>query len=527
MRRKNLIVKDWRKTDLTFGLVYPNIYKIGMSSYAIRLIYSLINSHENIACEHIFLPEKIKYPASKDYSSINKLRSVENKVEPKNFDVLGFSLQYENDLKNVLWIIEKSGIPLNSSTRMLLTNQNNIEYPLVIGGGPVATSNPLPLSKFFDLFFIGDAEPNLDAFLTLVLTHKAGKIGFQDFLNKASLLEGIYVPSLNNKVKRAVLKNLDESPIPKFQLIAESQNGNQIFENNFFIEINRGCPFQCKFCISSFHHSPFRNRSFENIKNSIEEGARHSNCDTISLIGSCVSAHPKFFEICQLIVNKGKRLTIPSIRIDHLTPELIRIFERGNIKTITIAPETGSEELRYQLGKGITNEKIYSVLAELKESKIKNIKFYFLIGLPNEKEEDIDAIVELLKNANEMGFDKKALRVNINPLVPKLNTPYEKAVVSYLKENIRSLFFKYQKLTRELKQNYSIKIKFQNINKIIKEAKLQTILSLGDQNASEFFYNFYLNGANFGVLKKTEKNLNFSIEEYLLKIKNCYSPWKF
>ncbi|MFX1549864.1 MAG: B12-binding domain-containing radical SAM protein [Promethearchaeota archaeon] len=527
MITKKAIIKDWRRIDLSFGLIYPNTYKIGMSSYSVRLLYFLINAFENIACERIFLPESIKmrFPASKDYSPKSNLRSLENKVLPEEFDILGFSIHYENDFKNILWILEKAEIPLTSQERQNVSNDIKTQFPIIIGGGPVVTSNPVPLSNFFDILFIGDAEESLESFFKVFKSYKKGDLNYKEFLEKAGLIEGLYIPVFNNRTKRAILKNLDESPAPSFQLNIKSPGEKSIFESNFFLEINRGCPYQCKFCISSFHNFPFRNKSYEKIKQIIEDGIKYSDFETISLIGSCVSSHPKFKEICEYIINRGKRLTIPSIRIEHLDAETIQILEKAEIKTITIAPEAGSESLRFKLGKMFSNEKIISVLTQIRDSQIKNVKFYFLIGLPEENEENIEDIVNLLMLINNLGFQKNALRVNINPFVPKLNTPYEKEVFFYLKENIHSFKKKYQKLERELKNLSSIKLKFKNIQNIIKNARLQTIISLGNQQISDLLLDYYKKGATPSSIDKTEKEMNFSTNDYLMKIKKCYTPW--
>ncbi|MFX1323982.1 MAG: B12-binding domain-containing radical SAM protein, partial [Promethearchaeota archaeon] len=451
MSTKNIIIKDWRKIDCSFGLIYPNVFRIGMSSYSIRLLYYLINSVSNIVCERIFLPDtNIKFPASKDFTSKDSLRSLENKVLPIDFDILGFSVHFENDFKNILWILEKANIPFSNIIRQESFNRGEIKYPLIIGGGPVITSNPISIGKIFDLLFIGDAEPNLESFFRLFQEYKRNEITFQEFLLKATHIKGIYIPSIKNKAERSILDNLDDSPIPTFQLLSKPSTSKPIFENKYFIETNRGCPFQCKFCISSFHNAPFRNRSFENIVSVIDEAVKISDFESISLIGSCISSHPKFKQICEYIINKGKRLSLPSIRIEHITPDIIHILEAGNIKTITIAPEAGAEDLRYSLGKKISNEKIVSVLSQVRESKIKNVKLYFLIGLPNEKEEDITEIINLLKTINGLGFGNNALRVNINPLIPKLNTPYENEINFYLTKESNNLISKYRILYKNL-----------------------------------------------------------------------------
>lgn len=525
MSFENVIIKDWRKIDLSFGLIYPNLFRLGMSSYSIRLLYSFINSFENAVCERIFLPDvKITFPASKDYSPMNLIRSMENRVQPIDFDILGFSLHFENDFKNILWLLEKANIPLTFSERQVAGKKIK-DIPLIIGGGPVITSNPLPLSKFFDILFIGDSEPNLKLFFEAFLEFKNNESSFSEFLENARRIEGIFIPSLGNNVRRAILKNLDESPNPTFQLLSKVPEEDKIFGENFFVEVNRGCPYQCKFCISSFHNSPFRNRSYENIMSIIENGIKNTSFETVSLIGSCVSSHPKFKQICNFIINTGKRLTIPSIRVEHLNKELIHLLERGNIKVITLAPETGSETLRYSLGKMISNVKIFSVLTHIRASAIKNVKLYFLIGLPNETYENIHEIITFLKDIENIGFEKNTLKININPFIPKLNTPFEKEVDNYYENNSKDLIKKYQLLEKELKHLSPLKLKFTNFKMLFKNARLQTMISLGDEKISDLLLNYYFNGANFSALQKSEKETDFVLDDYLTKIKNCYNPW--
>ncbi|MBY9009777.1 MAG: radical SAM protein [Candidatus Lokiarchaeota archaeon] len=522
MFEENLIIKDWRKIDLTFGLIYPNTYKMGMSSYSIRLLYFMINSNPGYACERFFLPENVKYPASDDNSSINRIRSIENRFLPTEFDILGFSVHYENDFKNILWILEKAQIPLESETRLKDVSRN---YPLVIGGGPAITSNPLPLSKVFDLFFIGDAEPNLNDFFEKFLDFKSRNSTNEDFFNKVTKIEGIYIPSLDNPTNRTVLKNLNQSPTPVYQLLSKSDNNKKIFEENYFIEINRGCPFRCKFCLSSFHNYPFRNKSFDEIIKSINNGLKYSNFEKFSLIGSCISSHPRFSEICEFILNSGKHFSIPSLRIEHITPKIIQILERSDIKTITIAPETGNDSLRFDLNKKVSNDSILHAIEMIHKSKIKNIKFYFLIGLPGETDYDILEIVTLLNSIEKLGFTRNQLRVNINPFIPKLNTPYENKCYYYLSENLNILLDRFKTLENELKRLTSIKIKFKNPKRTINAARLQTLISLGDSSISELLLRYYSNGATMGALRRVEKELGFSIDNYFHKIQDGYKPW--
>jgi len=524
MFEENLIIKDWRKIDLSFGLIYPNTYQMGMSSYSIRLLYFMINSDPNYACERFFLPENIKYPASNDYSSINRIRSVENKFLPTDFDILGFSVHYENDFKNILWFLEKAQIPLESEKRLKNLSRNSENYPLIIGGGPAITSNPLPMGNVFDLFFIGDAEPNLKDFFDIFLDFKSRNYSIEDFYNKVKKIKGIYIPSIDNPTNRTVLENLNQSPTPAYQLLSRSNISKKIFEENYFIEINRGCPFRCKFCLSSFHNYPFRNKSFEEIINSIKNGLKYSNFEKFSLIGSCVSSHPKFSEICEFILNSGKKFSIPSIRIEHITPKIIQILERSGIRTITIAPETGSDSLRYDLNKKISNDTILNAIEIIRKSKIRNIKFYFLIGLPRETDDDILEIISLLKSIEKLGFTGNQLKVNVNPFIPKLNTPYENKCHYYLSENLHILLERFKTLEDGLKRVSSIKIKFKNPKRTINAARLQTLISLGDSSVSELLLRYYANGATMGALRRVEKELGFLIDDYFRKIQGGYKP---
>ncbi|TXT62113.1 MAG: hypothetical protein BAJALOKI3v1_670013 [Promethearchaeota archaeon] len=523
----NTFVKDLRNIDIKFGLIYPNSYSVGMSSYSIRFLYSYLNSFENIACERVFLPQKIKYPASKDYQSIDIIRSLENHLLPRDFDILGFSIQFENDFRNILWILEKSGIPLSRTERCDSSKHDEFYYPLIIGGGPVATSNPLPLSKIFDIFFIGDAEPNLDVFLQYFMNFKFDTQNINKLYKDLKKINGIYIPHLKNETKRVFVKDLNDSSIPIYQIMAKEKDSASGFQDAYFVEINRGCPYQCKFCISSHHNRPFRNRSFTKIKQILIEAVRELDIEKISLIGSCVSSHPQFLEICECIIKLEKNLSIPSIRIDHITSKTIEVLERGNIKTITIAPESGSEKLRFELGKRITDDQLFDIVLKIRESEIRNIKMYFLVGLPNESENEIIDTINFINKLERSGFSKDSIRISINPLIPKLNTPYEKKVDYYFENDLSNLNEKLAKIKDELKDLFSVKLKIGDTNNIVKNARLQTLFSLGDETVSDLLLEYYSNGANLGALRRAEKMLNFSINEYFQKIHNCFNPWTF
>ncbi|MHA1507287.1 MAG: radical SAM protein, partial [Promethearchaeota archaeon] len=197
----------------------------------------------------------------------------------------------------------------------------------------------------------------------------------------------------------------------------------------------------------------------------------------------------------------------------------------SNIKTITIAPETGNDSLRYDLNKKFSNDSILNAIEMIRKSKIRNVKFYFLIGLPGETDDDILGIVNLLKSIEKLGFTRNQLKVNINPSIPKLNTPYENKCYYYLSENLNILLQRFKTLEEELKSLSSIKINFKNTKRTINDARLQTLISLGDSSISELLLRYYANGANMGALRRAEKELDFSIDDYFRKIQGGYKPW--
>ncbi len=516
--------KDIEPVEIKFGLIYPNSYKIGMSSYTMRLLYHIINSQDAITCERVFLPDHVRYPFSLSGNPLEPLKSLENEILLRDFDVLGFSIHYENDYRNVLWMLENAS--LLDKENPGLKEDPILKRPLILGGGPVITSNPLPFAGFLDVCFIGDAEPNISPFLDTFLSYKQGILNQQEFLHEISNMDGLYIPKLkNHPVKRAILHDLDESLTPINQLMTDDMDVKGTFSQNYFIEINRGCPYQCKFCLSSFHNSPFRNKSYETLIREIDAFADLHLNNRISFIGSCVSAHPRFSDICNYVLNKGLRFALPSIRIEHLNEEVISLIEKAGIKTITIAPETGSETLRQQIGKKISNEKLLDTIKRIKDSKIRNIKFYFLLGLPNETDKDIEQIVIFLNDIDNLGFGKKSLRVNVNPFIPKLSTPFQVETIHLLKENVQQLRQSFLTLERKLRNRASIKLNFKNVKALIKNAKLQALISLGDEEIRKLLYSYYRFGANYGALRRAEKLTGVSIEEYLVKINNGYVPW--
>jgi radical SAM superfamily enzyme YgiQ (UPF0313 family) len=213
--------------------------------------------------------------------------------------------------------------------------------------------------------------------------------------------------------------------------------------------------------------------------------------------------------------------------LEHITPELIKICEKAGIKTITIAPETGGDFLRGQLGKTFSNDDIIKKVILIRKSSIRNIKFYFLIGLPGESNDNIYEIVKLIKKIGELDFPNNSLRVNVNPFIPKLNTPYEFQTTYFVRDKLKILKFRIDILIKSLKKLSYVKLKVKNPKELVNQARLQTLISLGDEKVAELLVEYYRLGANLGSLRRAENYLNISIDDYFKKVNSGFKPWKY
>ncbi len=427
----NPLFKPWKKGMRRVALVYPNRYVGGITNIGLQYIYAKINSMEGFVCERFYL------------DVFDGLRSVETGTPLKDFDIALFSLQYEEDYFNAVRIIQKSGFS-----------------GLRVAGGPCVAENPQPLLDYFDVFVIGEVE-NSDVLERVLQGEIEG--------------EGIYPASeeeLKTKVRRLKPEKLEDHLLT--QIVGEGAYGRCVL-----LEIGRGCGRGCTFCVVRQIYSPLRWRDAELIL-SVAEASRKA-VSKAAIIAPSPSDHPKFKEVVAELLEMGYTISPSSIRADMLTPELMELLAEAGLKSLTIAPEAGSERMRDVLRKGIDEDNIISAAEVAKENGISSIKMYFMIGLPGETERDIRAIVELTSKVKEI---VGSVSVSVNPLVPKPHTPlqwmpYGGDFSASPQENLKKLEQRAGLLKKEFAR-MGVKAEVENAEKFA----VQTVLSRGGRDAS-------------------------------------------
>jgi radical SAM superfamily enzyme YgiQ (UPF0313 family) len=399
---QGVIKKDWGGR-LPIALVYPNTYHLGMSNLGVHAVYSLFNSNIRTVCERVFL----------DTTEKNAPAAIESKRPLTDFAVLAFSISYELDYFNVIKILKDAQIPL-------LAAERDETYPLIIAGGPCVTSNPMPLSRFFDAFCIGDAEaiiPNLLPVLSNDISSPRPSL-----LKSLAALPGVYVPQLPAEtVARQWTKNLNDVAIKSVVLTAQTELGD-----SFLIEAERGCPRGCRFCMVSSAYSPMRTRDADCILKQAFEGLHLRR--RIGLVGPAVTDHPQILEILAGLNKMNAEIAISSLRIDRLTDEIVDELAKGKVQTITIAPEAGSQRLRDVVNKGITEDDVLNLADRIATHRFNQLKLYFIVGLPTETDKDVEEIVKLVLAIKDRLEKKQCITriiVNAAPFIPKPSTPFQ------------------------------------------------------------------------------------------------------
>jgi radical SAM superfamily enzyme YgiQ (UPF0313 family) len=451
-----VIIKDWGG-KLPFAFVYPDTYFIGMSNLGLQAIYGLLNNRQDSICERVFWDKENQERGTVPLS-------VESQRPLTDFAVLAFSLNYEINYFNIAPLLKASGIPQYSADR----DEN---YPLVIAGGPCITANPMPVVPFFDCVCIGEAEMLLPAMLPII--HENISSRRDDLLKALSKLPGIYVPRFppENPVVRQWIKNLDEFAVHSIVLTGDTE-----LSDLYLIEVQRGCAHGCRFCLVCNTFSPMRFHSLDKILEQAGEGLRYRK--RIGLVGPAVTDHPEIEDLLAGLLKMGAQISVSSLRLSSLTPGILEMMVRGGLRSVALAPEAGSEHLRKVIKKGIDEEQILKAISIAAQKGMQQLKLYFMIGLPQETEEDIQAIADLTLAGKEIidkQRDKTRLTLNISPFVPKAGTPFQWFPMAPLETINRRLDYLKNQLAHK-----GIQIKHESPS----WSEVQAVLSRGDSNLS-------------------------------------------
>ena len=446
------------------ALVYPNTYSAGMSSLGFQTVYRLLNQLDPVACERIFLPD----PEKKN----QRAKSIESGLSLDQFDIIFFSISFENDFLHLVQLLGEAGIPLRSPDR-------NHLHPLVVAGGVACFLNPEPIAPFIDLFLLGEAEclvkPFFDAY-----EKNPDRAEFLQTLEQT--VPGAYVPCVHTgdnpfQIKVQYLKSLEK--ISTFTSILTSRTA---FKDAFLIEILKGCPHGCRFCSAGFIYRPPRIYPAKNIMACMDSAS--GKTDKIGLVSSAIADHPDIAEICAHGQSRNFKLSFSSLRADKLSDDLISILSSSGVKTATIAPEAGSERMRAIINKKIGEKDILCAAKKLVEAGIINLKLYFMIGLPFEEDADVHAIVELTKKvksefleASQKNKKIGTITLSINPFIPKPFTPFQWAPM----EKTAVLKHRVDIIVQGLRKTANVKINVESLRK----AKIHALLSLGDQKTAD------------------------------------------
>ena len=460
------------------AIVYPNTYFVGMSNLGLHIIYEEINLRNDSVCERIFLPEKKELEAYDKTKT--PLMSVETQRPMHQFDVVAFDVTFEMDYFHIPLMLRHGRVPIKGKDRTEFD-------PIVIAGGPCATFNPEPFADFIDAFIIGEGEGIVSRVLDIIRDGKMEGLDRHAILRELANVSGVYVPSLYVPIYSEdgefkgyhIAEGAPKTIKRHFEML--TSGGETVVATNYtefgamyIIEVARGCGRHCRFCMAGYCFRVPRVRPLEILKEGVDRAEKLGK--KVGLMGAAISDYPEVDELVTYIRSKDMRYSCASLRADSLTQAVVDGLADSGQKTITIAPETGSERLRRVINKGISEEHLQNAATLSAKSGIQHMRLYIMIGLPTETDEDIEAIVGLAERTQahmaEVGC-KGRLTLSINPFIPKPFTPFQWMAM----DNQKTVEKKLQYIKKALQKNRRIEVLVESP----KEAYIQGVLARGDR----------------------------------------------